>query len=194
MPKRARSASESPLTPTHEGRQNGQHWPTPTKSKILGTIEFLEAQNIPYFKSAVFKQFGVTNRQGWRIIAEKEHPRRHHNDPFRTEKRGRPSKLTNQDISKMDRILQDYAMDGRILTWVQLAFEAGIEDISEDTVRRHMGSLYYRKCLACKKGWVSKSTANHQVDWACTQLSLHPDLEYWRLVRSSDEMHSGFSA
>ena len=29
----------------------------------------------------------------------------------------------------MDRILQDYGMDGRTLTWEQLAMEAGIEDV-----------------------------------------------------------------
>jgi hypothetical protein len=68
------------------------------------------------FKSDIFKQFEVTNRQGWRIIAEKEHPYRHYNDPFLTEKRRRPSKLTNQDISKIDQILQDHTIDGRILT------------------------------------------------------------------------------
>jgi hypothetical protein len=55
----------------------------------------------------------------------------------------------------MDKILQDYGMDGRILTWEQLTFEADIEDISGRTIRRHMHTIHYRKCLACKRGWIS---------------------------------------
>ena len=43
----------------------------------------------------------------------------------------------------MDKILQDYGMDGRILTWEQLAMEAGIEDVCGHTIQTHMGSLQY---------------------------------------------------
>ena len=41
-----------------EGRENKQRFLT-TKLKILDTIEYLEAHNVPHFKSDVFKQFGV---------------------------------------------------------------------------------------------------------------------------------------
>ena len=94
----------------------------------------------------------------------------------------------------MDKILQDYGVDGRVLTWEQLAEKAGIEDVCGRTIRTHMGSLEYRKCLACKKGWISKKAAEYRVNWASTQLSQHSDKEYWRTIRFSDEMHSGFNS
>jgi hypothetical protein len=119
MPKRARNTVEStstpPMTPTHEGRQNQQHWPTPTKAKIQGTVEYLERHKIPHSKRDVFDTFGVSKRQGWAMLANNEHPRRHHNDPFEKEAHRRPSKLLNKNISTMDQILQDYGVDGRAL-------------------------------------------------------------------------------
>lgn len=121
-----------------------------------------------------------------------EAPRRHHNDPFTSEARGRPPKLTNDDISKMDRILQTYGMDGRTLTWDQLGFEAGVENVSGRTIHRAIGTMGYRKCLACKKGWISEETAKHRAKWADTQLRRFPHEEHWRQVRFSDEMHSGY--
>ena len=57
-----------------------------------------------------------------------------------------------------------------------------------------MHIIHYRKCLAYKKGWISKKAADHRVKWAHTQLSQHLDLEYWRTIRFSDEMHSGFDS
>jgi hypothetical protein len=106
MPKRARNAFEStstaPMTPTHEGRKNQQHWPTPTKAKIQGTVEYLERHEIPHSKRDVFDTFGVSKRQGWAMLADNEHPRRHHNDPFKEETLGRPSKVSKQVISTID--------------------------------------------------------------------------------------------
>ncbi len=117
MPKRARSAFETPpepSTPTHEGRQNLQNHVTPTKAAILGTIRYLEEHKISYFKQDVFDTFDVKRREGYRIL--QGHPRRHHNDPFIKEHRGRPSKVSKEDILRMDKILQDYGMDGHVLT------------------------------------------------------------------------------
>jgi hypothetical protein len=162
----------------------------PTKAKIQGTIEYLEAQKIPHSKPDVFSHFGVRKRSGWAILAN-EHPRRRHNDLLRKETRGKPSKIPNQDIAKMDRILQSYGMDGRVLTWAQLGYEAGLE-VSGRTVQRHMGTMDYRKCLACKKGWILKATAKNRVSFASTMLVRYPERESWYNVRFSDEMHSGF--
>ena len=52
MPKRARTAFETPPEPsalTHEGRQNQQHHVTPTKAAVLGTIKYLEEHKIYLF-------------------------------------------------------------------------------------------------------------------------------------------------
>ena len=100
MPKRARAASKSPerpATPTQEGRQNRQHYPTPTKAAVLGTIKYLEEHNVPYCKSNVFRTHGISNKQGCELLRENEHPnpapRRHHNDPYLKERQGRHSKI-----------------------------------------------------------------------------------------------------
>jgi hypothetical protein len=92
----------------------------------------------------------------------------------------------------MDRILQDYRIDGRILTWEQLGHEAGLEGISGRTIRRHIGTIGYRKCLACRKGWVSTQTAQNRVNFASLMLSRYPEAKDWYDVRFSDEIHSGF--
>ena len=87
MPKRDRNAFESassPPTPTHEGRTQGQPWPTPTKAKIQGTVEYLKRHKIPHSKRDVFDTFSVSKRRGWAILVNKDpHPRRCYNDPFK---------------------------------------------------------------------------------------------------------------
>jgi hypothetical protein len=68
----------------------------------------------------------------------------------------------------MDQIPQDYGIDGRSLTWEQLGFEVGVEDVSGQTIQRYMGTMGYRKCLAWKKGWVSTNTAKNRVLRNCS--------------------------
>jgi hypothetical protein len=94
----------------------------------------------------------------------------------------------------MDQILRDYGIDGRVLTCEQLVEEAGIEDVYRRMIQIHMDSLDYRKCLACKKGWMSQKAAARRVEYARTKLSLHPEEDYQLYVRFSDEMHSGFGS
>ena len=193
MPKRAADHLSPPATPRQEGRGRLQHYPTPTKAILQGVASFCDAQNLPYSKSDLFRHFNVKERTGWAILAN-EYPRRRANNPFKPDKSGRPSKLTNNDLLKMDRILQDYGFDGRSLTWEQLAEEAGLEDVSGRTVRRHMGTMGYRKCLACRKGWVSQQNAKRRVKWARDALDSRPFKEHWRDVRFSDEMHAGYNS
>lgn len=52
--------------------------------------------------------------------------------------------------------------------------------------------MNYRKCVACKKAWTSKKTAEHRVSWARLMLERYPEKEDWRKIRFSDEMHSGY--
>jgi hypothetical protein len=179
MPKRARATFETPPEPstsTHEGRQNLQHRVTPTKAAVLGIIRYNLEHDISCFKQDVLDTFGVKRRDGYRILCG--NPRRHHNDPFIKERRGRPSKVLKEDISRTDQILRDYGIDGRVLTWEQLVEEAGIEDVYRRTIQIHMDSLDYRKCLACKKGWMSQKAAAHRGEYARTKLSLHPEEDY----------------
>jgi hypothetical protein len=51
------------------------------------------------------------------------------------------------------------------MTWETLGYEAGLEDVSEHTIKRAMGRLDYRKCVACRKAWVSRKLASEQVEY-----------------------------
>ncbi|KAF1936936.1 hypothetical protein EJ02DRAFT_459116 [Clathrospora elynae] len=64
------------------------------KAKVRGAIEFMEAQNMTFFKQHVFYHFGVSHRQGWTMISAGSKDRRHHRAEGE-ERCGRPSKVTN---------------------------------------------------------------------------------------------------
>src|SRR4051812_8375298 len=155
---------------------------TPTKSKVRGTIEYLEAKNIPHFKEEVFRHFGVSHRQGWAMISEGSVDRRHHNAEEVEERRGRPPIISREQIKEMDRILQEVGFEARAMSWVDLAYEAGIEGVAPDTIKRAMGSMDYHKCIACRKGWYLKKAAKNRVEFLRAQLQLRPQPSDWRLV------------
>jgi hypothetical protein len=132
------------------------HHPTPKKSKVLGTISFFEKEKIPHFKSRVFKHFGVSHTQGWEIIRQQRNRRNLHDDPDHPdleETRGRKRILTPDDLQKIEKLIWTYGFEARALTWQALTFEAGIEaEVSWRTIQRAMGTLDYRKYVACQKG------------------------------------------
>lgn len=57
-----------------------------------------------------------------------------------------------------------------------------------------MGTLGYRKCIACEKGFVSPLNAERRVKAAQTALCYRPRPEDWRDIRWSDEVHFGKTA
>jgi hypothetical protein len=166
------------------------HFDTPTKAKVRGAVEFLEAKNIEHTKADVFRHFGVTHRQGWAMISEGSVDRRHHNrDDLGGDTRGRKPIISPQHIREMERIIRDEGFAGRAMTWAELAYEAGIEGVHPDTVKRAMGSMDYHKCIACQKGWVNEKTAKDRVEWSKAALQRRPEPEDWHIVRFSDEVH-----
>lgn len=86
--------------------------------------------------------------------------RTHHNNPAVEERRARKPKLSPTD-EQADRFLQDVGWEARILTWEQLAEELSF-GVCGNTLRTHLGSMDYHKCVACTKGWVSKRSANQK--------------------------------
>jgi hypothetical protein len=60
------------------------------------------------------------------------------------------------------------------------------------TIKRAIDTMNYRKCVAYKKSWTLKKTAEHRVAWAKIILARYPEKEDWRHIRFSDEMHSDF--
>ena len=74
------------------------------------------------------------------------------------------------------------------MTWETLGYEAGIT-ASARTIQRAMGTRDYHKCIACQKGWVSKDLGKRRIKWASTMVDRYPDLEDWKRIRFSDEVH-----
>jgi hypothetical protein len=90
------------------------HFPTPTKAKIQGAVEFCDRMGIPHYKEDVFRTFNVSHATGWRALHDE--PRRHHNDPTVIEQRGRHFIVISQKIREMERILQEDGIEARALT------------------------------------------------------------------------------
>lgn len=141
-------------TPNPDGNDYTGQYPTPTKAKVQGAIEFCKKMKIPYFKEDVFRTFGVGHHAGWRIVREDERLRRLHDNSDLIETRGRHSFISPQKFREMERILEE-GFEARALTWEQLGYEAGL-DCSGRTVQRAMGTMDYHKCVACRKEWVNQ--------------------------------------
>ncbi|KAF1964030.1 hypothetical protein BU23DRAFT_585773 [Bimuria novae-zelandiae CBS 107.79] len=155
----------------------------------LGAIEFMEAMNIPHFKQDVFNHFKVSHRQGWAMISENSVDRRHHRADGE-EHRGRPRKISDWHIKEMDRMIKEEGFEARKMTWLDLAFEVGLEGVDERTISRAMGNtMSYHKCIACKKKWCNKSTATARKAWAEVIKERYPLPKDWYSVRFSDEVH-----
>jgi hypothetical protein len=77
------------------------------------------------------------------------------------------------------------------LTWEQIGTEVGL-DLSGRTIRRALGTMKYHKCIACRKGWVNKATAEKRVEHSRIMLEKYPDVDDWKYVRFSDEVHFGW--
>jgi hypothetical protein len=74
----------------------------------------------------------------------------------------------------MEDILENGGIEARSLTWLSLAAEAGIYGVSDRTIRRHMHTLEYKKCLACVKSWISPRICEIRVTWVKEMLIYRP--------------------
>ena len=124
-------------------------WHTPQTARIktlrddasLSFGRISKITGIP--KSSVFDKYHET-------ITYDSSRRKSHN-PDWEETRGRPSKISLEDIRTMEQILESDRVETRGLSWQQLGYEAGL-DIHGDTVRAAMGTMDYHKYIACRKG------------------------------------------
>ncbi len=91
----------------------------------------------------------------------------------------------------MEQILQEKGIEACAMTWEQLGYEVGLECTGQ-TMKNAMGSLNYRKCIACKKGQINEKTARDRKTWAQTIKEKYPKPEDWYRVRFSDEVHFGY--
>ena len=88
-------------------------------------------------------------------------------------------------------MLEEDGFCARALTWAQLGYEAGL-DVSESCIRRHMGTMDYHKCIACRKGWANEKTKKRRLEYAQYWLPRYPNSGDWHNIRFSDECHFGF--
>ncbi|KID72908.1 uncharacterized protein G6M90_00g004620 [Metarhizium brunneum] len=169
-----------------------KHGDTPKKAMVRGTIGYLESQGLPVNKSAIFRHFGLSRSQGYAALSGSA-PKR--SDPEWEETRGRPSKLSDEDQQKLESILWDEAYEDVYLNWAGLAKHAGVEmGCNPRTMHRAMGTLGYRRCLGCGRGWVNKKLRERRVEWARRMLDAFAAAETggWRTVRFGCELHFGF--
>ena len=144
-------------------------------------------------KQDIFARLGFSTRSANRILAEdgQDQDRTATNQQERPEKRGKPASLSLADLDCCEQILTQNGHAGRALTWQQLALEADLA-VSGRTLQRGMGSMDYRRCIACRKSWVSPQHAARRVAFARRMLELYPTQEHWKHVRFSDEVHFSF--
>jgi hypothetical protein len=88
---------------------------TPKKARVKGTVDFLEANGIPHFKSRVFQFYGVGKNSSWNILRQNdlEDSRTHHS--VMPDRRGRKKKISDNDLSILERFIDDNGFDGRTI-------------------------------------------------------------------------------
>jgi len=155
------------------------HHTTPKKAGLLATFNYFQTHKIPFFKADLYRHFGVSQRRGWQILHD-GHERQH----LEVETRGRKKLLTPANLLAMEKIIWQYGFQARTLSWQSLALEASISiPISSRTIERAMGTLDYRKCIACEKGFISPYNAKRRVAAAKLALQYRPRPENWHDIR-----------
>lgn len=168
-----------------------QHIRTPQKNRIIGGYEEWKRNPLPTENKGTLAQFfqrhGVSRATGYRLINSESDRYRPKNDQrgvtYRT--------ITPAGLRLAEDFIQNNGFDGRILTYQSIVLECELS-CSARTLRRHLRTLNYRRCVACSKSWVSPFHADRRSRWAREQLELRPEPEDWDDVRFSDENHQGF--
>ena len=168
------------------------HHKTPKKAKVQGMYQFALAQQdrfgTPFFKSDIFRIAGVSKTRGNAIL--KDYPRTFKNNPFVDETRGRKRILTEEDVDKMEKVIWDHGIEGRMLSYHGLLQEAGVEkELSQRTIQRALGQRDWRRCIACQRSFVNAKLAEKRCEEARKSLEHRPRPEDWRDIYFTDEFH-----
>lgn len=132
-------------------------WPTPVRKKVC-TYRY----NCSMTYDAIVENTGVPHKTV-RSICDATSSRRGANNPKIEDKRGKKSLVSPKEVREMEKILEEDGFNARALTWEQLGQEAGL-DVSGRTIQRHMGTMEYHKCLACRKGWCNERIKAKRVE------------------------------
>lgn len=167
--------------------QPHKEYPASLKYKVRGAIRYNQAHNPTATKQSVFDFFGVDRRVGYRMLKEDGPDRESYP---RKENRGRKSKITKEDIQRMEAIL----IDGELLSWQDLAVKAGLvgeRKVHFHTVREHVQDREYHKCTSCTRNWLAPRVRAERKSFALEHLNWQ--LQDWMFVRFSGEVHFGLS-
>lgn len=186
------------MTPNHAVAH--VQYDTPEKTRLVTAIEFARYLNSkwrdrpPITNMEAIQFAGFTKTAAYRVlkaISEGHGTRRHHNDPETTERRGRPRKVTQQQVAEAQVMLRTEGIAAKAMDWQELANEVGAEVIGQ-TMQRTMARLGWHKRLACQKNWLDSRARIRRIEYASTMLQRYPTKEHWRKVRFSDECHFGY--
>lgn len=193
--------SRRAITPDPEYESNSRRpFDTPKRSKLFAMVDVVRDLDLvhsdgrPVSKAELFDRAGYSKQRGWEVLKERsdghEHNRRHHNDPKFDEHRGRPTKLTPEEIQDVEDKLEEHTTWARSMSWDQLAEET-VSHVSGRTLKRHMQVMGYHKCIACSRQWIHDDIAKERKDICQIWLDKRPLPTDWHNVRFSDEVHYG---
>ena len=185
--------------PNIEAHSPHHEYPTPTKLKLVGAIqyaEYLQRNQLIHTKQRAFDFFKVPRRSAYRMLDVNKHQSQQDDgETTRRKKRGAHSKLTKQDVEKMEQIINSHNINQRALSWQQLAVKAGLvgeRQVHFHTIRACMQSLEYHKCIACTKNWLAPQVRAERCRFA--RKYQHWKLREWAKVRFADDIHFGLDS
>nr|POF18079.1 putative gamma-glutamyl phosphate reductase [Quercus suber] len=164
----------------------------PKKVKIQAVCEWEASNGRTGYHEDVFRWAGVSHTRGWQLL---RNPTSAASDDIPViESRGRPSKLTPEDVHAVEQAIEEHGWSAKSMSWQAIATDVLHKEVSGRTLQRAMGTMEYYRCIVCKKGWVSKELAKARLEFAQAQLDLRPTSDDWRPVRFSDESSRGYGS
>ena len=104
---------------------------------------------------------------------------------------GRSYEVASEQIREADHILQDddLGLNGKNLTWNQLAVKMNADVIDRTTRNIMQAVLNYAKCLTCVKVWLTDAPMNRRVEWITVMLIKYLNNEHWNRVRFNNKVN-----
>ena len=121
---------------------------TPTRTKLLDRRALYDDESIRKTSKELFKELGVSERSGYRILAtHRERRLQHSNTP---DQRGARTQMTKRALRHLELLITRHGKDGRLLGWSDLREELqnlGI-NLSIRSIQNWLGTLDFRRCRA----------------------------------------------
>jgi len=181
-----------PITPTEEeDNPDACQKPTPIKNKLRMVTKFCQDQNLDIHQTAIFSWAGVPPRTGYRYLQPNQGSRRHANDPYTTEKRGRKRLIQDSDFTALEDWILHGGFNHRVCNYIEVWIEVfPHRDLPcDNTLRKAFQDRGYHKCIACQKPFLTEKSIRERHSYL--NIRRFWTLDQWRTVRFSDECHFG---